>query len=111
MHQWFQDRPRYGWYESLLGYHAGGDITRYKNFLRMGPDLFHELVMRLTPRIQKQDTNMRRCLEPGLKVAITLTYLTTGDSYMSMAYGFWVAPNTICSVVPEVCQAMSCMKS
>ncbi|XP_041376853.1 protein ALP1-like [Gigantopelta aegis] len=42
---------------------------------------------------------MRRCLEPGLKVAITLRYLATGDSYMSMAYGF-------CSVVPEVCQAI-----
>ncbi|XP_041354387.1 uncharacterized protein LOC121372171 [Gigantopelta aegis] len=106
MHKWLQDRPKYGWYEKLLGYLFQGNITRYKNFLRMDPDRFHELVVRLTPRIQKQDMNMRRCLDSGLKVAITLRYLATGDSYMSMAYGFWVAPNTICSVVPEVCQAI-----
>ncbi|XP_071479609.1 putative nuclease HARBI1 [Diadema antillarum] len=65
-----------------------------------------ELVERLTPRIQKKDTNLRRALEPGLKLAIALRYIASGDSYKSLSYGFRVAPNTISTIVPEVCQAI-----
>ena len=41
-----------------------------------------------------------------MKVAITLRFLATGHSYKSLSYGFRVAPNTIVSIVPEVCQAI-----
>ena len=58
------------------------------------------------PRFQKKTTYCRKPLSPGLKLAITLRYLATGDSYKLLAYGFWVAPNTIVSVVPEVCEAI-----
>jgi len=33
-------------------------------------------------------------------------YLATGDSYKSLAYGFRVAPDTIVTVVADVCQAI-----
>ena len=33
----------------------------------------------------------------------SLRYLATGNLYKSLAYGFWVIPNTIISVVLEVC--------
>ena len=49
---------------------------------------------------------MRKTLEPGLKIGITLRFLATGDSYVSLAYAFRVAPNTICSLVLEVCPAI-----
>lgn len=88
-----------------MNYLRAGDMKCYKNFLRIDPDLFHELVVALTPWIKKQDTSMRKALEPGLKVALALGFLATGDSYMTLANGFWVATNTICNVGPEVCQA------
>ncbi|XP_071510863.1 uncharacterized protein [Diadema antillarum] len=69
-------------------------------------DRGNEHVERLTPRIQKKDTNLRRALEPGLKLAIALRYIASGDSYKSLSYGFRVAPNTISTIVPEVCQAI-----
>ena len=77
---------------------------RYNNFVRMDHDMFKEMVDRLTPWIYKQDTNIRRALEPGFKLAITLRFLATGDScmYVLLGYGFKVAPNNICSLVPEV---------
>ena len=74
--------------------------------MRMEPDLFHEVLARVGPRITKQDTFRRRALEPGLKLAITLRYLGTGNSYMSLQYGFRVAFNTISILVIEVCQAI-----
>ncbi len=61
----------------------------------MDPDMVFELVERLTPRIEKQVTSYRKALQPGLKVAITLQHLATGDSYHSLMYNFQVAHNTI----------------
>ncbi|XP_069766984.1 uncharacterized protein [Narcine bancroftii] len=83
-----------------------GDVRSFENFLRVDPEMFMKLVAHLTPRIQKQDTNFRKALPPGLKVAITLRFLATGNSYKSLPYGFCVAPNTIVSIVPEVCRAI-----
>lgn len=49
---------------------------------------------------------MRKALEPGLRLSITLRYLASGDSYRSLSYSFRVAANTIVKVVPETCQAI-----
>ncbi len=45
-------------------------------------------------------------MQPGLKVAITLRYLATGDSYHSLMSNFQVAHNTISSIVRDFCQAI-----
>ena len=68
---------------------------------------FHEILARVEPRIEKQDTFWRKALEPGLKLAITLRYLATGNSYKSLQYGFRVAYNTISIIIIEVCEAIS----
>ena len=80
-----------------------GDFT---NYMRMEPRMFHELLLRLTPRLTKQDTNLRRPLEPGLKLAITLRYMATGNSYHILSYSFRVPHNTISRVVKEVSAAI-----
>ncbi len=68
--------------------------------------MFFELVDRLSPRIEKQDTWYQKALQPGLKVAITFRYLATVDSYHSLMYNFRAAHNTISSIVRDVCQAI-----
>ena len=68
--------------------------------------MFNQMVADLTPRLKKTTTNCRKPLSVGLNLAITLRYLATGDSYKSLAYGFRVAPSTIVSIVPAVCQAI-----
>ena len=68
--------------------------------------LFYEMVERVGPLIHKKDTSWRKALDPGLKLAITLRYLATGDSYKSLQYGFRVAVNTICNLIPATCQAI-----
>ena len=82
------------------------DTTAFTNFMRMDPQTFHELLTRIAPRISKQDTNYRKALPPGLKLAITLKFLATGNSYKSLQFGFRVAHNTICKFIPAVCQAI-----
>ena len=75
------------------------------NYMRMQPAMFYELLRRITPRIQKS-THYRKPLEPGLKLAITLRHLATGNSYKSLQYSFRVAHNTTSLFIPKVCQAL-----
>ena len=83
------------------------DVSGYKNFLRMDPEMFQELLVRVGPKIEKKDSFCRKALEPGLKLAITLRYLATGNSYRSLQYGFRVASNTISLLIPAVCEAIT----
>ena len=68
--------------------------------------MFRELLERVGPRITKQDTNYRKALEPGLKLAITLRHLATGETYHSLRFAFRVPHNTISLLVKEVCEAI-----
>ena len=104
--KWLLNRPKYGQYEKLLAELLQNDPAGFHNFLRVTPELFDQLLRRIAPRIEKQDTYMRKALEPGLKLAITLRYLASGDSYKSLQYGFRVAHNTISVLVPATCQAI-----
>ena len=103
---WIQRRPMYGNYENLmleLERESRGDFV---NFMRMEPRMFHELLLRVTPRLTKQETNYRRPLDPGLKLAITLRYMASGNSYRSLSYSFRVPYNTISGTVKEVAEAI-----
>jgi hypothetical protein len=85
---------------------AAEDIAGYQNFLRMYPDVFNELVNKVSPLISRQNTNMRAAIPADLRLALTLRFLATGDSYMSHQYSFRVAANTIGKIVPETCRAL-----
>ena len=82
------------------------DVSAFRNFVRMEPAMFNELLTRIGPRIAKKDTWYRPALTPGLKLAVTLRYLASGDSYHSLMYGFRVAHNTISILIRDVCEAI-----
>ena len=79
--------------KKMMGYLNMDDTKRYNNFVKMDHEMLEEMLNRPTSRIQKQNTNMRRALEPELKLAIRpkSKFLATGDSYVSLGYGFRVA--------------------
>ena len=75
-------------------------LMAYQNFIRMPPELFQELEQRLGPEIQRKRTWMRDPLSPGLKLAVALSHLASGDCYPSLHYAFRVARSTINKFVP-----------
>ena len=68
--------------------------------------LFDELLDRLSPRLEKEQTFLRTPLTPGLKLALTLRHFASGHTYSSMKFSWRVPHNTISVVVREVCQAI-----
>ena len=103
---WLIRRPDLGQYERLMRELEVEDAFAFKNFVRMDPAMFWEMVERLTPRIQMNDTWYRKSLVHGCRLTITLRHFATGDSYKSLMYGFRVAHNTISKIVCEVTQAI-----
>lgn len=104
--EWIARRPLLGLYDHLMVELCNEDQRAFKNFLRMPPAMFDEVVQRLTPALLKQTTKYREPLEPGLKVALTLRHLASGARYSDMQYGWRVPHNSISVVVREVCEAI-----
>ena len=103
---WIARRLQFGHYHNLMAELERESHGDFVSFLRMEPAMFYELLERITPRISKQTTNWRKPLDPGLKLAVTLRYLATGNSYHSLAFNFRVAHNSISIFVREVCEAI-----
>jgi len=82
------------------------DASGFQNLLCMDVSMFRELLHRVGSQIEKQDTFWRKSLSPGLRMAITLRYLSTGNSYKTLSYGFRVAHNTISIIIPKTCEAI-----
>ena len=106
MRSWLQRRVFLGHYEKLVAELSGEDLRGFRNYMRISPELFQELLERVGPRLMKKDTFMRKALEPGHRLAIALRYMASGDSYMSLSYNYRVAPNTISDLVPVTCDAI-----
>lgn len=103
---WLLRRPLFGQYEHLLHELHREDRRGYRKFVRFTPEVFGEMVERLTPLVGCQDTNMRPALPVGLKLAVTLRYLATGDDYTSLHYDFRVSVPSISRFVPKVLKAI-----
>ncbi len=103
---WLQRQSFYGQYEKLMVELRDEDVAGFLNFMRMDPAMFQELLQHLGDRKRKQDTQFRKALEPGLKLAIALRHLAAGDNYHSLMYSFGVASNTISVIIQEVCAAI-----
>ena len=61
---------------------------------------------RLEPHVARQATNYRAPISVGEKLALTIRYLATGESYTSLSCQFRVGRSTISKFLPEVCRAI-----
>ena len=103
---WIVQRQQHGHYEILLPLLRTRDPEQYRKYLRVEPEMFDTILERIRPRITKMDTCMKICLDPGLKLAVTLRFLVTGNSYKDLSYSFLCGFNSISEFVPEVCEAI-----
>ncbi|XP_046145446.1 protein ANTAGONIST OF LIKE HETEROCHROMATIN PROTEIN 1-like [Osmia bicornis bicornis] len=103
---WIQRRGELGCYQQLMNELKNEDQNTYKNFLRMSHADFNVLLQKVRLLLQKQNTNMRESISAGERLAVSLRFLATGDSYNSLMYVFRIPATTIAKIIPEVCEAI-----
>ena len=75
--EWLK-RGHLSYYYALMMELEQEDHSGFMSFLRVLPEVFHEICNDLTPRLERYGCNFRKPHPVGLKVAITLRYLATG---------------------------------
>ncbi|XP_017493066.1 PREDICTED: uncharacterized protein LOC108381162 isoform X2 [Rhagoletis zephyria] len=99
-------RATSGFYSTLRFKLRQQDPQWFKNFVRMSCEDFDYLVEHLTPYIGKSNTRFRKAISVGERLAVTLRYLATGDSFSSLMTVFLIGKTTICHIVHETCAAI-----
>lgn len=67
---------------------------------------FETLLSLIGPRITKMDTTFRKVISVNERLAVTLRFLATGDSYHSLMYMLKISKQVISAIVPDVCDAL-----
>lgn len=49
---------------------------------------------------------MREAITAGERLAVTLRFLATGETYQSLQYQFRISASTLTNLIPEVCKAI-----
>ncbi|CAH2009766.1 unnamed protein product [Acanthoscelides obtectus] len=93
--------------QSQLGELIAEPSGEFKKFTRMSTTDFEFLLNKISPLISKKDTQLRKAVPTRMRLAITLRYLATGDSFQSLHFLFNVSPQLISTIVPEVCKALN----
>jgi len=78
----------------------------YKNFTRMSPSEFEFLINLIGKKISKKDRAFTKAISVQESLALTLRFLASGDSYVSLQYLFKISNHAISCIVPEVCEAL-----
>ena len=103
---WLLQREERGAYHNIMADLYATDIPGFTNYMRMTPEFFEMIKIRLEPHLARQATNYRAPISVGEKLALTIRYLATGESYTSLSCQFRVGRSTISKFIPEVCRAI-----
>ena len=60
----------------------------------------------MRPYITKKTTHLREPITTEEKLAVTLRYLATGESFNSLMYQYRIHRSTISQFIPDVCKAI-----
>lgn len=80
--------------------------NEFHNFCRMSYTDFELLLQKVGPIISKKDTKWRDSIPAKVRLAVTLRFLASGDSYRSLHYLFKISSQIISEIVQEVCAAL-----
>ncbi|CAH1962935.1 unnamed protein product [Acanthoscelides obtectus] len=82
------------------------DPREYKAVLRVTPEQVDKLLNLIKMQIERQDTFMRDAIPAGVKLEVTLCFLSSGISYRLLAIFFRISKSSILKFIPEVCDVM-----
>ena len=78
---WLLQREQRGAYHNIMAELYATGIPGFTNYMRMTLEFFEMIKTRLEPRVAREATNYRAPISVGDKLALTIRYLATGESY------------------------------
>jgi len=60
----------------------------------------------LEKKLSKNDTGFRKAISVQERLALTLRFLASGDSYVGLQHLFKISKHANSCIVPEVCKAV-----
>lgn len=81
------------------------DQELFFNFHRVTPDQFDDLLQRIEPHISKENF-IRESIPPALRLPLTLRYIASGDSMVSLHYLYRVGKTTVSRIIAETTAAI-----
>nr|XP_037289008.1 uncharacterized protein LOC119181833 [Rhipicephalus microplus] len=82
------------------------DSQEYRRLLRVSREQFVQLLSLVGPRIQRQDTVMRRAISAETRLQVTLRYLASGESHHSLSRQFRLGHSTVNDIIHETCNVI-----
>ena len=84
--QWIRDRPTKGAFVNIFRALELSDTEGFYRFMSMDIDHIQELLSIIGPDLQKQETSMRKSISPKERLALSLRFLATGETFRSLEY-------------------------
>ena len=72
----------------------------------MSPERFDHLLSLVGPLITKQDKQLREAIPPDERLALTLRFLASGDSQVSLHFQYRIGTKSVSRIISETCQAI-----
>ena len=105
--EWLKERAEKGSFQTIIQLSLQ-DTPAFKEMMRMSPDQFKEILNAIEPEICKQSTKMGgEPIAPAERLALTLRFLATGESFRSLHFQFRISRPAISYIVTEVCEAIT----
>lgn len=102
-HKIYRQRSEEGAMNVLIDRHLLDDDTKFREYFRLTPHLFAEVLGVIQGDLQRVSTSwVPKPISPRDKLCITLRYLATGETFRSLAFQFRVHYSYIGRIVNEV---------
>jgi hypothetical protein len=84
------------------------DTPGFAEYMRMPYAKFVELAEKISPFIVKQETCMRKFIDPSERLALAIRYLATGETFQSLSFQFQIDDN-ISDCAGIMCHYLPCV--
>ena len=99
-------RTREGAWALLIEEFRSTYPDKHRDCFRVDPQSFDFILDKVKHLIVKEDTQMRKAISSEQRLAITLMYLSTGDSIKTLSVFYRIGESTIRSIIYETSLAI-----
>uniref|UniRef100_A0A3B3D4H0 DDE Tnp4 domain-containing protein n=1 Tax=Oryzias melastigma TaxID=30732 RepID=A0A3B3D4H0_ORYME len=100
-----RNRKQFGDFHHLVA-ELSLDRVRHLKYFRMSAEKMDHLQSLIGPDLTKRCTNYRESIQPKQRLAVTLRFLATGESFHSLAFQYRLGKSTVSTTVHTTCRAI-----